>query len=260
MNFYIQRLLYFFLVAMLVWACDSKPKVIEAEPGSTATSDPNSIPAFKDVPGMQENTTSAEHKVVVEEVLNTNKYTYLHVAENEDKRWIAIPKTDVEVGDTYFYKGGLMKRNFYSQEFDRTFETVYLVSNIWKQAAEGGSGSALDEALAKSQRKESVDLTVGNIQLAEGAISISELLANKEKYNGKLVKITGKVVKVNPMIMQRNWLHIKDSSSGEQDLTVTTTEKIPLGAVLSLEGTIAVDKDFGAGYRYDIIMEGAVMQ
>ncbi|MFT5386387.1 MAG: hypothetical protein ACI81W_003800, partial [Saprospiraceae bacterium] len=70
----------------------------------------------------------------------------------------------------------------------------------------------------------------------------------------------GKCVKANPMIMDRNWLHIKDSSSGDLDITVTTTENIALGSVISLEGTIALDKDFGAGYRYDIIMEGAVLK
>jgi hypothetical protein len=62
------------------------------------------------------------------------------------------------------------------------------------------------------------------------------------------------------MIMNRNWIHIQDGTGDKLDLTVTTTENIALGSVVTLKGTIALDKDFGAGYRYDIIMEGAVVQ
>ncbi|MEZ5059187.1 MAG: hypothetical protein R2879_19300 [Saprospiraceae bacterium] len=72
--------------------------------------------------------------------------------------------------------------------------------------------------------------------------------------------MTGKVVKINPMIMGRNWVHLIDASVEEADLTITTQEPVPVGAIVSLEGTIALDKDFGAGYRYDIIMENAELK
>lgn len=62
------------------------------------------------------------------------------------------------------------------------------------------------------------------------------------------------------MIMNRNWVHLQDGSGEGLDLTITTTENIPLGAIITLEGTIAMNKDFGAGYQYDIIMEGAVLR
>jgi hypothetical protein len=101
---------------------------------------------------------------------------------------------------------------------------------------------------------------VGNIEPAQGAIRLSELFSNKAKYNNQVIKVTGKCVKVNPMIMNRNWVHIQDGSGNDLELTVTTAEMIPLGAVITFEGTIALDKDFGAGYRYDVIMEGAVLR
>ena len=59
--------------------------------------------------------------------------------------------------------------------------------------------------------------------------------------------------------MGRNWLHIQDGSGKNLDLTVTTNENIPLGTMVNLAGTLAVNKDFGAGYRYDYIVEGATM-
>ncbi|MBK9017715.1 MAG: hypothetical protein IPM82_28755 [Saprospiraceae bacterium] len=86
------------------------------------------------------------------------------------------------------------------------------------------------------------------------------MIANISKYDGKTVKVTGKVMKVNPMIMGRNWLHIQDGSGKNLDLTVTTVEQVQLGATVTLEGTIALNKDFGAGYKYDYILEGAVVK
>ena len=57
--------------------------------------------------------------------------------------------------------------------------------------------------------------------------------------------------------MGRNWVHFQDGSGEGLDLTVTTQTEIPLGSVLTVEGVIALNKDFGSGYRYDILMEGA---
>jgi len=242
------------LIVLGMVACDSKPRVIES---SQANAKVNSDAAFSDVAIVKDANTE-EHKVVVEEALNTEKYSYLKVSEKGEEFWIAIPKKEVKIGETYYYKGGLLKKNFTSREYNRVFEKVYLVGNIWKQP---GGGSALDETLAKMDGGGALpDLKVGKIEPAQGAIKISELVAQKKKYEGKVVKVTGKCVKVNPMIMHRNWVHLQDGSGKDLDLTVTTTENIALGEVVTLEGTIALDKDFGAGYFYDIIMEGAVLK
>jgi hypothetical protein len=246
-------------------SCNSGPKVIESdseaansESANYSVNDAATIPSLAEASGSS-NTSSDQHKVVVDEVLNTERYTYLNVSENETKYWIAISKREVKVGDTYYFKGGLLKKNFFSQEYNRVFETMYLVSNFWKQPS--SDEAALDQTFAELRMKEGqTDLEVGNIAPAEGAITLAELFKNKEQYANQLIKVTGKCVKVNPRIMNRNWVHIQDSSDEELDLTITTAENIPLGAVVTLEGTIALNKDFGAGYRYDIIMEGAVVQ
>lgn len=245
--------IFLFAVGLTLPACDSGPKVIESE----AENDPSGIPAFENTPSAN-TPVDAGHTVSVSEILHTDKYTYLQVAENENQYWIATQRTEAEVGDQYFFRGGLLKQNFYSQEFDRVFETVYLVSDI-RKIPSGAPDSPADASPGQKQAMEDIDLEVGNIKPAEGSVSIADLFANKENYNGKTIKVTGKVVKVNPMIMNRNWLHLKDNSSGEIDLTVTTVENISPGSVVTLEGTIALDRDFGAGYRYDVIMESAVL-
>jgi hypothetical protein len=62
---------------------------------------------------------------------------------------------------------------------------------------------------------------------------------------------------VNEEVMDKNWVHLQDGTrDGESfDLTVTTLEKATVGDIVEFEGTIVLNKDFGAGYVYDVIME-----
>ena len=63
--------------------------------------------------------------------------------------------------------------------------------------------------------------------------------------------------------MGRNWLHIQDGtgdpSNNTHDLVVTSADIANIGDIISVEGTLAADKDFGFGYRYDVIVENAVL-
>ncbi len=247
------------LVASLM-SCNSGPEVIEAESGSGEVApplfqDPGAAQGMNTAPGQTQNLDAAEHKIVAEEVLNTDKYTYVRGQENGQEVWIAVMKQDVKIGGTYLFRGGLMKKNFESKEYNRVFETLYLVSDF---RAEGASSATTKEQAHANVEGGSTVEAPKSVTPAAGAIKLSDLIANITKYDGKTVKVTGKVMKVNPMIMGRNWLHIQDGSGKNLDLTVTTVEQVQLGATVTLEGTIALNKDFGAGYKYDYIMEGAV--
>lgn len=234
-------------------SCDSKPKVIEAE----NTGEASAAPIFSDEPGALQNLISAEHTVVVEEVLNTERYAYLRVKENDEEYWVAISKREIKVGEKYAFKGGLLKKNFQSKEYNRIFETLYLVSDFRElntpQSENNTSGPTVNTQVADGE--EPIKVT-----RVPGAIKIAEVVKNAAKYEGKAVKVTGKCMKINPMIMGRNWVHLQDGSGKDVELTITTNENIPIGHVVTLEGTIATNKDFGAGYKYDVIMEGAVLK
>jgi len=71
--------------------------------------------------------------------------------------------------------------------------------------------------------------------------------------------VRGKVVKVNNGVMKRNFLHIQDGTGkqGSNDLTVTSQETAEIGDEVVVTGKLAVDKDFGAGYTYPILLEEA---
>ena len=94
----------------------------------------------------------------------------------------------------------------------------------------------------------------------EGCIKISDLFAERKSYKGKEIMVTGKVTKFNAEIMGKNWVHIQDGSEfeGEYDLTVTTASQVSVGDIVTFKGIIALDKDFGYGYVYDILLEDGV--
>jgi hypothetical protein len=60
--------------------------------------------------------------------------------------------------------------------------------------------------------------------------------------------------------MGKNWVHLRDGSGTagkDNDITVTTGDRVAVGDVVTAKGTVRVDKDFGAGYAYPVIVEDA---
>jgi hypothetical protein len=95
------------------------------------------------------------------------------------------------------------------------------------------------------------------IEPCSDCITIGKLLADKKSYAGKVIKVKGQVTKYNAGIMGKNWIHIQDGSEYKEgfDLTITTDAAASVGETVTFEGKIALDKDFGYGYVYDVIME-----
>jgi hypothetical protein len=69
------------------------------------------------------------------------------------------------------------------------------------------------------------------------------------------------VVKYNAAIMGKNWLHVQDGTGrqGAHDITVTTTDTAQVGDTVLVKGTVAADKDFGYGYRYEVLIDNATI-
>ena len=93
----------------------------------------------------------------------------------------------------------------------------------------------------------------------ENGFTVADIFAKAASLNGKKVKIKGQVVKVSPNIMGKNWLHLQDGTGdpakNSHDLVVTSADKAEKGDIVTVEGVLAADKDFGAGYKYAVIVE-----
>ncbi len=196
------------------------------------------------------------HKVTVEEVLHAAGYTYLLVSEGRTEQWLAVNEMDVNIGTTYYYQGGLKMTNFKSRELDRVFESIIFLDQISLQPPLPAEEVSLASAHTATIPMEKLEISV---EVAEGGISIADLVSEKESYDGKTVRIRGQVTKYNADIMDKNWIHLQDGteSGGKFDLTITSDVVVETGKTLTFEGKIALDKDFGFGYFYEIIMEEA---
>ncbi len=212
--------------------------------------------------GMKRNKDLAPNvqQVTAEEVLQTSNYTYVRVADGEKDYWVAVPRADIELDKTYYWSQGAEMKNFTGKEINRTFESIIFVSDFTDQPiTEASAQQAPQMQMGQTtQGTPQVAAEAGiSVPKAPGGVSIAELYAKKESLNGKPVKISGKVVKFSPMIMNRNWVHIQDGTKeGEHyDLTITTQEMVNVGDVVTFEGILSLNKDFGAGYFYDVILE-----
>ena len=261
---------YFVFITFLTVACNSRPKVVEAvdnaqgkapsafQPGQSVilgqaqSSPPVSNAVSKDI-----------HQVTVQEVLPTERYVYLRVREGKKDYWIATRKQQVEKGKRYFFKGGLLKLGFYSTEYNRTFDTLYLVSTIVPaDHPMTMAGAAAGTAPASSTPQKSTSPTAGTTTIelpkspihVEGSTAIADIVKHPKQYADTEVQVSGVVTKVNPNIMGRNWIHINDGTMKNFDLVVTSKDFAPPGHTATFKGTVRLDRDFGAGYYYKILI------
>jgi hypothetical protein len=212
------------------------------------------------------------------ETTNTAGYTYVLVDTGTKKSWAAAVQFDVKVGDNVTVASGLPMGNYHSKSLNRDFDEVYFTGSI---TVNGGTAAGAAPALppghpaipgaatpglppghpnlTAASARPNLDLT--GIKRAAGGKTIQEIFAAQSKLAGKPVAVRGKVVKYNAAIMGKNWLHIRDGSGSDDknnnDLTITTSTPAKLGDVVLVTGKVSTNRDFGAGYKYAVIIEDA---
>ncbi len=257
------------VIAFVFLGCNNKPKVIKPSTPNNTKVNPSGIFDESSSSNSKESidfdiTSSSEfHTVVANEILPTSKYVYINVTEGDETFWIATRSMDVRVGETYYYKGGLLKTNFESKEYNRVFDKVYLISNLISAANHGVNNESKDITTSSvkplNTTKQDIEMHTQKIVRHEGSIKISDLVSNPKKYEGKTVQLDGVCTKINPGIMNRNWIHIKDGSKDDFDLVITSDAYVPEGSIFSIKALVVLNKDFGAGYKYDLILEKGIL-
>jgi hypothetical protein len=91
--------------------------------------------------------------------------------------------------------------------------------------------------------------------------TVADIFAKKADLAGKNITIKGKVVKASSGIMGTNWYHIQDGtgSAGTNDFIVTSDDSAKAGDQIVAKGELSTDVDFGAGYKYAVIMKGGTV-
>jgi hypothetical protein len=198
----------------------------------------------------------------VAETIKVERYTYVQVDTGKEKIWAATPEFHGQVGDKVIVSEGLVMKNFHSNTLERDFELVHFVGAI----SSGKNDQDMEQGvqmpgghppMGGKVIKPQID--VSKVEKAEDGKTVAEIFAAKEDLAGKGVLVRGKVVKFLPQIMGKNWLHLQDGSGSEgtNDLTVTTSSVAEVGDMVLVDGKVSVNRDFGYGYSYEVLVEDA---
>ena len=217
----------------------------------------------------------------VRERIPVGPYVYVRLETNGgDDLWTAVNEAPLEVGDAITVHNVMLMEQFQSQTLKRTFARIYFGA-LRPGAGQQPDGALLDHgpsagsAMAGSDMAASDmtspgtptadDAKVGPVEKATGpnAFAIAELWAQKALLANKAVSIRGVVVKFTPSVMGKNWIHLQDGSGnaarGTIDLTATTAQTAALGDTVVVTGTVRINQDLGAGYRYALLLDGATL-
>ena len=186
------------------------------------------------------------------EVREVDNYTYLRLKTKEGETWAAVNKSSVAKGSQVSIENAMVMNDFESKSLKKTFKTIVFGSLA------GAPGKAAVQTV------KTVDTSNIKVSRAVGANAktVAEIVTHAAALKDKQVLLHGKVVKYNPGIMGKNWLHLQDGSgvADSSDILVTTQDEAKLGEVVTVKGTVRIDKDFGAGYAYKVLIEEATLQ
>jgi hypothetical protein len=214
---------------------------------------------------------------VVHTVHHADKYTILELAgedKDDNKRfWLAAPRMDVAVGDRVVYGFAPEARDFPSKSLNRTFDRILLARDVFKlgpggepivpepQDQSNPHGGDPHGSLGHAGHGDAgTSAKVAKLAKPDGGQAIAELSAAAEKFAGKAVKVRGTIVKARqrvrpaPGAPPTNWYHVQDEPGGPL-LLFTSADDLQRGDVVLLAGALAVDKDFGSGLVYKLLIE-----
>ena len=264
-------------LAALLAACSAKEKAVEKQSPPAQQASAMATAALPTLPSNHPSVTAATQTAAqrtdpipsnrgnlsgkVLETVNAAGYTYLKVRTASGDVWAAVRQTDVKVGSNVTLDGQMVLDNFESKTLNRKFDRIVFGTMAGGAAPAPTPSVPTPPEGAQRHMNAPADRTPIKVARADDGQTVSEVWAQKAQLSGKPVVIRGKVVKFLSEIMGRNWMHLRDGTGspekGDDDITVTTTDKVKVGDIVTVRGTLHVDKDFGAGYRYPVIVEDA---
>ena len=254
-----RRLSAVLLVAVAVAGCK------KSEPPAAAAPQQAAAPAGAEAAAPQG--TTIKGKVL--ERLDAPPYSYLKLSVGKEEMWAAVPKTETEKGKEVTVVNAMPMNGFESKTLNRKFDVVFFGTlEGANPAAEAKPAPSMDPSpgnmAAQHANVGKGPAEVGDVKVDKAtgadARTVAEVYAQKAQLKDKPVTIRGKVVKYNAGIMGKNWLHLRDGSGKadkDNDLTITSQYVAKVGDVLVVKGAVRIDKDFGAGYAYPVIVEDA---
>ena len=201
---------------------------------------------------------AVNHTGSVMETMSAGGYTYAKVMQNEKEFWIAGPTEKVEIGDIISFDEQMKMANFTSKSLNRTFASLMFVGRITQGSSNARSAEPAFSHPAAPKPKNSAPVV--KMSKAVGGYTVAELFSRKDELSNKIIKVHGQVVKISKQIMKKDWVHLQDGtgSAGTNDIIfLTKASTVKVGDMVLASGKLIVDRNFGAGYRYEVIVENS---
>ncbi|OYY93671.1 MAG: nucleotide-binding protein [Hydrogenophilales bacterium 28-61-23] len=195
------------------------------------------------------------------EIKDVESYTYLRLKTQDGETWAAVNKAPVKNGAQVTIENVMVMSNFESKTLKKTFPKILFGTLGGNVDGTNADMAAAHAGLAKT--KDDGDIHVAKASGAN-ARTVAEIVTKAGELKDKPVLLRGKVVKYNPGIMGKNWVHLRDgtgsAADGSNDILVTTQSRTKVGDVVTAQGLVRANKDFGAGYAYKVLIEDATLK
>jgi len=211
------------------------------------------------------------------EIKDAMGYKYLKIDENGTEVWIAIANAPVVVGDKIGYDKQMKMKDFESKSLGQKFEAIYFASDV-HLPQKASRPKSMKELLA--QRNKSKDPHTGVYKksshidtdkkptkpfVTKETYTIEEVHMWSEALKDQTITMEVTVGKVLHNIMKRDWVHVSDGSGHEKsatnDLVLTAASStVKQGDKVRAKGKVIVDKDFGFGYFYKVILQDVTFE
>jgi len=198
------------------------------------------------------------------EQIPVGPYVYVRLDTDNGEVWAAVNNEPLAVGTPVTVYNVMLMENFQSPTLSRTFARIYFGAleppGTAPQSSAGDAPGALPDA-DQVGTPAAVDAGIRPMAKASGANArtIGEVHAQQKGLAGTTVTVRGVVVKYNEGVMGKNWIHIQDGSGsaakGTHDLTATSLDRAAVGDTVTITGALRLDRDFGAGYVYPLVLE-----
>ena len=211
---------------------------------------------------------------IILEIKGSMGYKYLKMDENGTQLWIAIATAPVAVGDRIGYDKKTKMQNFESKSLGQKFDTIYFASDVYLPRKENRPKSMKDmlglstdtkdphAGMGKSVSPADNKQTATKPFMKKESYTVEEVHMWRESLKDQNIAMEVTVHKVSHQIMKLDWVHVGDGSGNKKNLTddlvfTATSTAVKNGDKVLAKGKVIVDKDFGYGYFYKVIIQDA---
>lgn len=209
------------------------------------------------------------------EIKSAMGYKYLRVDENGTQQWVAIANAPVAIGDTIGYDKKTLMHDFESKSLGQNFKEIFFASEVYlpHKADKPKSMKEMLGLNTQNQHAEDPHKSMSPQEdekpakpfVQKDTYTIEEVYMWRKSLEGQIISLEATVFKVSRQIMKLDWVHLRDGTGEEKKLTndlvfTAPSANIKEGDRVIAKGKVVVNKDFGYGYFYKVLIQDSSFQ